>query len=62
MSENNFLPIIIWMEGDFLPNGFDIIKKVRKENQVDEQEKPNQRIIEDFFEEFDKEDYIKVEK
>ena len=50
------------MEGDFLPNGFDIIKKVRKENKVYEQEKPNQRIIEDFFKRFDKKDYVKVEK
>jgi len=62
IDENNFLPIIIWMEGDFLPNGFDIIKKVRKENKVYEQEKPNQRIIDDFFKRFDKKDYVKVEK
>jgi CRISPR-associated protein Cmr1 len=60
INENNFLPIIIWMEGDFLPNGFDIIKKG---NKAYEKKEPNQKIIEDFFEEFNKEDYVKkVEK
>jgi CRISPR-associated protein Cmr1 len=59
LDDNIFLPIIIWMDGDFLPNGFDILKKVKKGNY--ECKKPNEKIIEEFFKEFNSKDYIKVE-
>ncbi|MCF2138516.1 MAG: type III-B CRISPR module RAMP protein Cmr1 [Candidatus Lokiarchaeota archaeon] len=51
-NENNYFPIITWLNGDFLPNNFQITDKKGKK-----WAQPNSTVIDDFFKELkDKEE------
>jgi len=59
-SDDCYFPLIIWMNGNLLPDDKQVIfKKPINKNNI-QQKKPSEDIINEFIGQFDKEDYLKV--
>ena len=60
---NNYFPIIIWLSGDLLPNNYYIMSNKCEKNNKDQimYEKPNNKIINEFFGTFKSEDYVRID-
>jgi len=67
ISENIYFPIIIWLEGDLLPKEYYIVSSsdCKKDKDIEKNkiktEKPNNKIINEFFETFNEKEYVRLD-
>jgi CRISPR-associated protein Cmr1 len=58
-TNGRYFPLLLWMEGNLLPNDNQVIIK---KGQASKQQKPSDELINQFMEKLEKQDHIKVSK